>query len=133
MIGANHVVYAGVMIRGPELKYASTGRPFCRVPVLAERRYKDRDGKPHTSKTIVQVCIWGGSAQLLAQYGEKMDAILVSGELCSREYTTEQGEKRYDIQIDAAKFDFLNTKAQKEAIRYLRKKREKETEKAESA
>lgn len=64
----NKVIVAGRLTRDPELKYTSSGKPFCRLSVANSRRFRAREGAEWQEETtFVEVAVWGPQAEYVGQ------------------------------------------------------------------
>lgn len=56
---------------------------------------------------FVRCAVWGKRADTVAAHIHKGDVLVVSGELTTSEYVGRDGEKRVEIQIPFADFEFV--------------------------
>lgn len=90
----SQIVVAGHLGRDAELKTVGSTQ-LTAFSIAVTRRRKD------TEQTTWFNCQWWGShAAKVQQYLAKGKAVLVSGELFEREYTTSAGEKKKSLEID---------------------------------
>jgi hypothetical protein len=99
-------VFAG---KDGDLRISSKGKPWsmCRVS-LGMGKDEQGDYKPSLWLTAKAFTKQDGDESLAHALGDvkKGDLLLLSGRLAYEEYTTEQGEKRSDVQLLVSKLEF---------------------------
>ena len=103
----NKVILAGRLTRDPELKYTSTGQPYCRLGVANSRFYRDKDGNWQEVTTFVDVVVWGQMAEGVAQRMTRGRAVLIEGRLQTSEWTGQDGHRRTRIEVNAERVTSL--------------------------
>ena len=105
----NKVLIAGRLTRDPELKYTSSGRPYCRVGVANTRYYKTQDGERREETTFVDMSLWGGQAEFVGERLRKGRPVLVEGRLRTAEWEDSQtGQKRTKLELNAQRLTPLD-------------------------
>ena len=56
---------------------------------------------------FIRCAVWGKRADVVAAHVHKGDMLAVSGELTTNEYVGRDGEKRLEVQIPFADFEFV--------------------------
>jgi len=97
----NKVFLAGRLTRDPELKYTSSGQPYCRIGVANTRFYRDKAGNRQEVTTFVDVVVWGQMAESVGQQLTRGRAVLVEGRLQTSEWTGQDGQKRNRLEVNA--------------------------------
>jgi single-strand DNA-binding protein len=97
------VIIAGRLTRDPELKYTTSGKPYCKISVANSRRFRARDGAEWQEETtFVEVTIWGPYAESVGQKLGKGRPVLVEGRLRTSEWEDKAtGQKRSRLEINA--------------------------------
>jgi single-strand DNA-binding protein len=96
----------GNLGRDPETRYTKGGTMNVSFSVATSRRFTDASGTPQERTTWFRVTAWGKLAETLdrlAQDGAltKGQRVFVSGRLESSEYTSQQGDQRTSLDINA--------------------------------
>ena len=109
----NSVNLVGRLTKEVELRYVpSSGRPVATFSLAVDRPYKDADGNKRTD--FFQVQVWGKIAENVANYTEKGSLVAITGALQTRNYKTQNGEKRYITEIIASSVQFLSNPKNKQ-------------------
>lgn len=96
------ITIVGRLGSDPELRFNATGDAICNLRVVTSRRYKDNNGEwQERDTTWWSVTAWRQLAENVAESLHKGDEVIVRGDLRSREYETQQGEKRTAWEVDA--------------------------------
>lgn len=97
---SNQISVVGNLTREPELRFLTSGRPVANLGIASSRRYmQNNEWQEQTS--FFNVTVWGDMAQNVAASFKKGDRVMLSGRLESRQYETDQGEKRTAFEIVA--------------------------------
>jgi single-strand DNA-binding protein len=108
----NSVQMIGRLVADPELRYTQKGAPVCDFRLACSRRYKNKETNEVQEETLfINVVAWRRQAELANDYLKKGSAILVEGRLRSRQWETNQGEKRSAIEVVAYRIQFLDAPA----------------------
>jgi single-strand DNA-binding protein len=84
-----------------ELRYTSTGKAVCNLPIVFSKRVKDREtGEWRDAGSLfVKGTAWEKLAEHCAESLSKGDEIFVSGELSMREYDRKDGSKGQSLEL----------------------------------
>lgn len=104
MSGVNKVILVGRLGSNPETKEFSDSK-VCNFSMATSKKFKDEE-KTEWHK----VSVWGKLADVCSTYLEKGRQVYVEGELRTRSWETEQGEKRYSTEVVANTVQFLGGK-----------------------
>ncbi len=104
----NRIFIAGNLTKDPELRHSNSGIPVVNFRIASSRRFKDNAGNRKEEVCYVGVVAWQRLAETCGEYLHKGSAVLVEGELQSRSWETEDGNKRSMIEIHAHKVQFLD-------------------------
>jgi single-strand DNA-binding protein len=105
----NVVILIGRATMDPDLRYTPKGSAVLNFRIAVNRRYKDKttdEWKDDTS--FFNVNAWGPQAERLSETMKKGSAVIVEGQLRSRTYDTQAGEKRYVVEIWASRTQVLD-------------------------
>ncbi len=104
----NDVKLVGRLTRDPELRYTPQGTPVCHFRIAVSRSYKDRNSSEWKEEVAFVPCsVWRESAERCGQRLKKGSPVFIEGRLKSREWTTKEGQKRSDLEVDILKVQFL--------------------------
>lgn len=100
----NNVTLMGRLTARPELKTTQSGATVTGFCIAVDRRYKTKDGDKQTD--FINCVAWRNTAEFITRYFDKGDLIAVTGEIQTRQYTDNNGNKRtaFEILIDQASF-----------------------------
>ncbi|MEO0216248.1 MAG: single-stranded DNA-binding protein [candidate division WOR-3 bacterium] len=105
----NSVHLIGRLVADPELRYTQKGAPVCDFRVATTRRFKNREtGETQEETLFINVVAWRRQAELANDFLKKGSAVLIEGRLRSRQWESNQGEKRSAIEIVATRIQFLD-------------------------
>lgn len=93
----------GHLGRDPEIRHLAGGTAVCEVSVAVSRSWKDKSTGERREKVCwIPVTFWGRTAEVLAEYCRKGDAILVRGYHEMDEWQDkESGQKRTKLKLVA--------------------------------
>ncbi|KPK70195.1 hypothetical protein AMJ87_09310 [candidate division WOR_3 bacterium SM23_60] len=105
----NAVYLIGRLVADPELRYTQKGAPVCDFRIACSRRYKNRESGEWQEETLyINVVAWRRQAETANDYLKKGSAVLVEGSIRSRQWETNEGEKRSVIEVVARRIQFLD-------------------------
>lgn len=104
----NHVVVAGRLTSDPVVEETENGKKVSSITVAVPRSYKNVDGTYDTD--FIRCTLWGGIAENTCEYCKKGDIIGVKGRIQTSSYETEDGNKKYAMEVVAEKISFLSSK-----------------------
>lgn len=107
MASFNKVILMGRICADPELKQTTSG-----VPVTSFSLAVDRKGKTGEDKQcdFISVVAWRQTAEFICKYFKKGSAILVCGELQTRSWTDNNGNKKFATEVVAGEVTFCESK-----------------------
>ncbi len=112
----NSVHLIGRLVADPELRYTQKGAPVCDFRVATTRRFKNREtGETQEETLFINVVAWRRQAELANDFLKKGSAVLIEGRLRSRQWESNQGEKRSAIEIVARRIQFLDAPSSENA------------------
>ena len=114
MASFNKVVLMGRIVADPELKQTTSGVSVCRFTIAVDRRYT----KEEKQTDFINVVAWRQTAEFISRYFAQGSAILVCGELQTRSWTDNDGNKRYATEVVASEASFCEAKNNSEGNSY---------------
>lgn len=120
MASFNKVILIGNMCADPELKQTSSGISVCSFSIAVNRRFS-KEGEQACDFITIQT--WRQQAEFVSRYFKKGNPILVCGQLQTRTWTDNQGNKRYATEVVADEVSFVGnnsnaTEAKSEPFTY---------------
>ena len=106
----NKVILVGNLVADPELKKTQSGISVTSFRIAVGRRFSSKDSEAPQADFIDIVC-WRSTAEFVTQYFTKGRPILVCGQLQSRTWTDQNGQKRYTVEVVADEVSFVDRKA----------------------
>jgi len=97
----NRVTLVGRLTRDPELRYIPSGAAVISFRIAVNRRYKAQSGEWKDDTTFVDVVAWQALAERLNESLKKGSPVLVEGRLASRQWETQDGQKRSTVEVRA--------------------------------
>ena len=104
----NQVVIAGRLTSDPVVEETENVKKVSSITVAVPRSYKNVDGTYDTD--FIRCTLWGGIAENTCEYCKKGDIIGVKGRIQTSSYETEDGNKKYAMEVVAEKISFLSSK-----------------------
>lgn len=96
----NKVQLIGNLTRDPELRYTPQGTAVCTVGLATNRSWSSGEGGERQEETeFHRVVAWSKLAEICGQLLKKGRKIYVEGRLQTREWTTQDGQKRQTTEI----------------------------------
>jgi len=106
----NKVILMGRLTADPELRQTASGISSCRFSVAIDRGYKSKDtGERQTD--FINVVAWRQTAEFVSRYFSKGKMIIVEGSLRNNNYTDQNGNKRYTMDVLADNVTFGESKS----------------------
>ena len=99
----NKVILMGNMCADPELKQTQGGVSVSSFNIAVNRKYS-KDGKAEVD--FITIVAWRQQAEFICKYFKKGQAIVIVGELQTRNWTDNQGNKRYATEVVADEVSF---------------------------
>jgi len=105
----NSVQLLGRVTMDPDLRYTPKGTAVLGFRIALNRRYKDQaSGEWKDQPYYFSVNVWGQQAERLGETMKRGSAVLIEGELRSRSWESQSGEKRSAIEINARRVQVLD-------------------------
>ena len=96
------LMFIGNLGRDPEMRYTPSGRPVTQFTVAVNQSTKNQQTGEWTEETDwFRVSVWGDRAERAAEQLRKGNRVFVEGRFKSREYETQDGQKRVSLDVTA--------------------------------
>ncbi|GAB4296612.1 MAG: single-stranded DNA-binding protein [Ignavibacteriaceae bacterium] len=106
----NYVMVAGNLTKDPVFRQTSNNTPVVNFSVASNRKYKDSSNQWQEDVCYIGVVAWNKLAESCRDRLKKGSAVLVDGELQSRNWKSDDGFNRSIVEIKARRIQFLNKK-----------------------
>ena len=106
MADLNKVILMGHMTADPELKQTGSGTSVCSFSIGVNRRYSKNADQSQQSVDFINIVAWRQQAEFVSRYFKKGSSIIVCGQLQTRNWTDNQGQKRYVTEVVADEVSF---------------------------
>ncbi|MDD5495678.1 MAG: single-stranded DNA-binding protein [Candidatus Omnitrophica bacterium] len=107
MANLNKVFLIGNLTRDPELRYVPSGTAVATFTIAVNRVYKSQAGENKEETSFIRVVVWGRRAEVCGEYLSKGSPVFVEGRLQSRNWESQDGQKRSTIEVIADNVQFL--------------------------
>ena len=107
MASFNKVILVGNMTADPELKQTTAGTSVCSFSIAVNRRFTKADQNQQTVD-FINIVAWSQRAEFVSRYFKKGNPILICGQLQTRTWTDNQGQKRYATEVIADEVSFVS-------------------------
>jgi single-strand DNA-binding protein len=110
-LNLNKVILCGRLTADVELKQTPNGVPVCSFSLAVNRKYS-RDSEAQTD--FINCVAWRNTADFITRYFKKGSAICITGSIQTRNWTDQQGAKRYSTEVLAEEAHFVDSKTEGE-------------------
>src|SRR3990167_2683233 len=107
MANLNKVLLIGNLTRDPELRYVPSGTAVATFTIAVNRVYKSQTGEKKEDTSFIRIVAWGRRAEVCGEYLSKGSPVFVEGRIQSRNWETQDGQKRSTIEVIADNVQFL--------------------------
>ena len=101
----NKVILQGRLTADVELKNTPSGVSVCSFTLAVDRSYGEKKAD------FINCVAWRNTAEFIAKYFGKGKMLIAVGELQVRQYTTNNGEKRYATEVIVNEANFAGDAA----------------------
>ena len=105
----NKIILMGNLTADPELRQTPSGVSVCKFSLAVARKWGEGDNRV---TDFFDVVTWRKTAEFVARYFKKGQAMLVCGELQNESFTDKQGNKRTVSKIVADEVSFTGNKTE---------------------
>lgn len=110
----NYVIVAGNLTKDPIFRQTTNQTPVVNFSLASNRRYKDSSNQWQEDVCYIGIVAWNKLAESCKERLKKGSAVLVDGELQSRNWKTDEGHNRSIVEIKARRIQFLNKRVMKD-------------------
>ena len=111
MADLNKVILMGHLTADPELKQTASGISVCSFSIGVNRRYSKAE-QGQQSVDFINIVSWRQQAEFVSRYFKKGSSIVICGSLQTRNWTDQQGQKRYTTDIIADEVMFVDSRGE---------------------
>lgn len=104
----NAVQLIGRLTKDVELSYTQSNKAVAKFSLAVQRNYKSANGEYEAD--FINCVIWGDKAERLSSFVRKGSRIGVTGQIATRNYENQQGQRVYVTEINVNSFDLLDSK-----------------------
>lgn len=115
----NNVILIGNLGKDPEVLRSSEQGDFVRLSLATTKKFKNKLGEMQEDTQWHVVYLNNRAGRAASTYCRKGDKIFVSGELRTREWFDDEGQRHFTTSVYAKDLRFLNTKPQNESPKSL--------------
>lgn len=114
MAHLNKVQLIGNVGNDPEIRYLDSNpnqqgqNKVASFRLATTERYKDRNGQIQSKTEWHNIVIWNGKATVVEKFVHKGSNIYVEGKLTTRQWTDQQGNKRYTTEVAVENLQLLD-------------------------
>jgi single-strand DNA-binding protein len=101
----NKITIVGYLGRDPELRHIPSGNAVCNFSIATTEKRGNEE-----STTWFRVTVWGKQGENCNEYLKKGSQVYVEGRLRQEEYTDRDGQKRYNLEVNASDVKFLGSR-----------------------
>src|SRR5690606_33013703 len=102
----NVVVLIGRLVRDPDLRYTPSGVAVGSFTLAVDRPFTNQQGEREAD--FIDVVVWRGLAETVAQHLQKGRLVCVVGRLQIRSYEDRDGNRRKAAEVVASEVRFLD-------------------------
>ncbi len=112
MASFNKVILIGNLTADPELKQTQNGISVTSFSIAVSRRFSSKNAENAQQADFINVVAWRNTAEFITKYFQKGKSILIVGSLQTRNWTDQNGQKRYVTEVVAEEAQFVEKKGE---------------------
>lgn len=112
----NHVTLLGNVGDDPKISDIGQGRKAAQINIATTNRYKDNAGNWKDIAEWHKLVAFGPHATVVEKYVRKGTQIAIEGRLRTRDYNTQQGEKRYVTEVVIENLQLLGKSQERQQV-----------------
>ena len=105
----NYSIIMGRFVRDPEIRRTNSGKAVCSFTLAVDKPGKD------SGASFIPFVAWEKTAEFIEKYFSKGSLIAVESRVESRDYTTNDGQKRTVVELVVTQVHFCGKKENDEA------------------
>lgn len=106
-LNLNKTILGGRIATDMELKQTQSGVPVCQFQLAVNRRFS-KEGEQNTD--FISIVAWKNTAEFISKYFRKGSSICIVGSIQKRNWTDNNGQKRYTTEVIADEAMFVDSK-----------------------
>ena len=122
----NKAILIGRLTRDPEQRTTQSGISCATFTLAVNRRVTDKDGNRQAD--FINIVAWRQLADLCARYLTQGRQVAVVGQIQTRNYTAQDGTKRYVTEVVADEVEFLGSKEDEKPAKQTQKEEPEDPE-----
>jgi len=107
----NRATLIGNLARDIELRTIPSGKSVATGAIATNKTWTDDKGQKQQKVSFHNFVVWGKLAEVFAKYLKKGSKVMIEGELQTRDWTGQDGVKRYATEVIVNNFEFLTPAA----------------------
>ena len=112
MASFNKVILIGNLTADPELKQTQNGISVTSFSIAVSRRFSSKSTENAQQADFINIVAWRNTAEFITKYFQKGKSILIVGSLQTRNWTDQNGQKRYITEVVAEEAQFVEKKGE---------------------
>lgn len=108
----NNVVLVGRMTKDAELRYTPNNQAVATFSLAVNRNFKSQNGEREAD--FINCVIWRQQAENLANWAKKGALIGITGQIRTRNFENQQGQRVYVTEVVAETFQLLEGRRDRE-------------------
>jgi len=104
----NKVILLGNLGADPEIRYTAGGTAVATLRVATTEQWKDKDGEKKEHTEWHRVIVWGRLGEICGEILEKGSKVYIEGKNQTREWTDQNGVKKYTTEVVAKEMKALS-------------------------
>lgn len=106
----NKATIVGYLGQDPQVNITGSGLNVANLSIATTKKWTDKSGNQKQSTEWHKIILWNKLAEIAQKYLSKGSLVYVEGELQTRSWETESGEKKYVTEIVAKQLQMLGGK-----------------------
>jgi single-strand DNA-binding protein len=107
----NKLIAIGRVGRDPEMRFTPGGKPVTSFSVATNRFFTAPNGERKKETEWFNIVAWGRQAETCNQFVTKGQQVYVEGEMRTRTWEGQDGQKRSRVEVHANRVIFLDRRA----------------------
>ena len=104
----NKVMIIGRLTKNPEVRSTPSGQQVASFTLATNRVYKDTSGNKVEKSEFHNIVAWSKLAEICGSYLQKGKRVYIEGRLQTRDWTAQDGTKRYTTEVIAENMIMLD-------------------------
>lgn len=105
----NRAILQGRLVADPELRHTPSGVAVATFRIACDRNFRGKDPNAQ-SADFINIVAWSKTAEFISRYFNKGSMILIDGRIQTRDYTDNNGQRRYVTEVVAENVNFAGSK-----------------------